>query len=159
MRKVLLTTLALVGTALFGVANVTSAMEHKGDMAQKNEKMFSPLRHRLELTDQQVEELRSLSAGQAELAQETMETIKGIHKQLHALNPVDSEYENSYNQLASQLGDATKDMAILRSQRKQTIASVLTPEQLEKLSTMKKARFDHMGERGKKHNHKQDLSE
>jgi len=42
-------------------------------------------------------------------------------------------------------------MAILHSQHKQTLAGVLTPEQLDKLDMLKKARHDKKEERFQKH--------
>lgn len=94
----------------------------------------------LELTDEQIEQARALFEGTRELTQPIREDLRATHQELRDLLGTEAPD-------ATQVGTLVLDIHDLRGQLRETrealledFRALLTPEQIEKLETLKDAR-------------------
>lgn len=121
--------------------------EQRQEMMEKHtERRMDKMTRYLELTDEQVTQLKALfeqhNAGKAEGA-----SPKALHQAMRELDPADSDYQNKVNEL---IGSAQKQMAErmqARATMRQQIYQLLTPEQRSKLEQMEAKRHS-MGGKG-----------
>lgn len=121
--------------------------EQRQEMMEKHtERRMDKMTRYLELTDEQVTQLKALfelhNAGKAEGT-----SPKALHQTMRELDPADSDYQNKVNEL---IGSAQKQMAErmqARATMRQQIYQLLTPEQRSKLEQMEAKRHS-MGGKG-----------
>lgn len=104
------------------------------------DRFLRPLR-RLNLSEAQWGQVRSIVDTAKPKLEEHMEAIGEIRKQLRAMD--DSKFdEKAVRTLAAQLGSHTEALAVLHQQLRVKVHSVLTDEQREQLAKMRERMMD-----------------
>jgi len=98
---------------------------------------------KLELTETQQAELKTLREQQKANASALREQMKTVRTAVTALDTSSADYDSQVAAIADQKANLSRQIFIQRSQARQQFQAVLTPEQLTKMKEMK-------GKRGKK---------
>ena len=98
---------------------------------------------KLELTEAQQAELKTLREQQKANASSLREQMKAVRTATKALDTSSADYDSQVAAIADQKANLSRQIFIQRSQARQQFQAVLTAEQLTKLKEMK-------GKRGKK---------
>lgn len=111
------------------------------------------LLHKLDLTDQQRSQVRDIMQKSRPQYQTLRTQMRDNQRRLMQINPDDPNYTNVVSQVAQANGQVVTQMIQLRSQERADIYKVLTPEQKQKLQTMKQKWRERMQKR--MHEHRQ----
>ncbi len=118
--------------AFIGVTHAQGGMHHEAD---KHSRMFERMAQRLDLTDEQqtaVEQLREqFHAQHAPLK----ERLHATRKELNGLSTVDKYDEDAVADLADQLGELSKELAVAHLSFRNQLQLLLTEEQRAKMAT------------------------
>jgi Spy/CpxP family protein refolding chaperone len=93
-------------------------------------RMLRFMARRLELTDEQVEEVRPILAETAEAARENARTLGEKHRALHALARGEAPDTEALRAVGRQIGELAVEQALLHAKTQKQLAAVLSEEQL-----------------------------
>lgn len=124
--------------SVFAFIGATHAQPGMHNDAEKHSRMFERIAKRLDLTDEQqtaVEQLREqFSAEQKPLK----ERLHATRDELHNLSSVDSYDEDAVADLADQLGELTKELAVAHLSFRNQLQLLLTEEQRAQMAEFHK---------------------
>lgn len=121
---------------------------HRGHRGPKRLHDLRFLTRFLELTDEQIDQARSLFEGTRELTQPIREDLRATHRELRTLLDTDAPDANRVGSLVLEMHDLREQLRQSRELAFEDFRALLTPEQLDKLETLKEARDARRGRRG-----------
>lgn len=131
--------------------------EQRQQMMEKHsERRMEKMKRYLELTDDQVTQLKALfeehKSGKAEGA-----SPKALHQAMRDLDPTDSDYQNKVNELITSAQKQMAERMQARATMRQQVYQILTPEQRIKMELMEDMRHSmrDKGHKGKHDHHKE----
>lgn len=144
-KTVLIST--LVATLGLGTAAATFAGDHgKGCWGKKGEhsgmmrgghSLADRLEDKLDLSKDQVTKIDEITDAQHKLMRELRREKRDQAKAVFALDPTSAEYDAEVDKLAQQAGERAEKIMRARADTRASIAAVLTPEQQEKMTSLK----------------------
>ncbi len=141
MKKAILTTAIaamIAGAALTGTAYAKGGFGGRGGFG--GDAAIEHIIRALDLDDSQRAEVRRIADAARPQARSIADTLRDSHEQLATLTKADVLDEAALRSLADARGDVMADAMVARVQVMQQIRAVLTPEQLEKMDTMRDRR-------------------
>ncbi|RVU84520.1 hypothetical protein EOL70_09665 [Leucothrix sargassi] len=104
---------------------------------------------KLELTEAQIAELKTLREEQKAVSEPLREQMKEIRAEMKALDTTSADYDSQVAAIADKKATVDRQRFIQRSAARQKFEAVLTAEQLTKLKEMKENRKGKRGGKGK----------
>lgn len=121
--------------AFIGVTHAQPGMHHDAD---KHSRMFERMAKRLDLTEEQqtaVEQLRDQFYAEQEPLKEQLHATR---EELNGLSTIDNYDEDAVAELADQLGEVTKELAVGHLSFRNQLQLLLTEEQRAKMAEFHK---------------------
>ena len=102
--------------------------------------LHGPVGDRLELTDEQRDQIRGILEGQREASRPWHEDMKNLGDELEKAIEAEPFDEEAVRALARQVADIRVELAVARARTGQEVRAVLTPDQRETLGEMRAQR-------------------
>ena len=122
-----------------GYSKQEGGKHHKKGGKQRGGNM-KRIAEKLELTDAQQAELKTLRTQQKASASVLREQMKTVRTDMKALDTTSADYDSQVAVIADKKANLDRQIFIQRSQARQQFAAVLTTEQLAKFEAMKSKR-------------------
>lgn len=164
MRKTILVSLLVCGLLLAGAQvfawpggqNYGGGCDGKrghqrmsdGQHEQRYDQHFERMGVILDLTDDQKQELQSLHEQRQEQQQQLHEQMQSSRDQMREAAHADNFDEEEFRTMAQQHADLKTEMMVKMAKSRQQMATILTPEQLEKAEQLKEMRGDRCNQCG-----------
>lgn len=145
----LLATITLSGSALADQHGGKQGGRHHPGMMQ----MMDRMAEKLQLTEQQREEIRAIHEEYRPRMKELMQATRETRKALHEAKGSGTS-QSDVDALAKAQGENHAEMISLRHEIHQRVQTVLTEEQRAQMEEMKENRKDRMKERREKRRHR-----
>lgn len=129
--------------------------KHQGKRGGKRGggKMMGRMIQKLELTDAQQAQLKTLQEAQKTKREALREQMKSLRTEMKALDSTSADYQNQVAALADKKANIDRQRFIQRSEAKQQFQAILTEEQRAKLAELEENRKERGGKRGKGKRH------
>lgn len=167
MKRIALTSLLIVGLlfvgshafAWFGHGSMGS---RGGDCSsrmsdeqrqQRHDQHFERMGVVLDLTDEQKQQLQTLHQQRQEQQQQLREQMQASRDKMREAGRTDNFNEEEFRATAQQHADLKTQMMVEMAKSRQQMASILTPEQLEKAEQLKEMRGERCGNYGEGKEH------
>lgn len=117
--------------------------EHEHEQVGRGVNVVRVMRHlsKLDLTDQQQSDIKSLIKSGIEESKTQRESLNEMHGQMKKLMDTDAIDEAAIKALSAEMANIKSDLAILRLNKKQQVAALLNDEQRAKLKEMRHKRM------------------
>ena len=109
--------------------------------------MMKRMAKKLELTEAQQTELKTLREAQKEQYKALREEMKSLREKMKALDTTSADYDSQVAAIADEKANFERKRFIQKSAARQSFMNVLTEEQRTKLKTMKEERKSRHGKR------------
>ena len=130
----------------------------KGNRRGGGKMMMKRIAKKLNLTEEQQAQIKTLRTAQKESHSTIREAQKALRTEIKALDTTSADYDTQVAALADKKADLERQTFIQRSEARQQFAAVLTDEQRATMKELKDNRKDRggKGKRGGKRGDKQD---
>lgn len=108
---------------------------------------------KLDLTEQQKQELSGIQEANKASMRKAMESRKALHQAMMALDPSAPDYQKKLKSLADKAAQQARAMVRNKGEQKAELYAVLTPEQEKKFEAMQSKRQEKMQDRFKEGHH------
>lgn len=124
--------------------NKVEMSQHKGEGGHKHhgnmKKSLRRLAKKLDLTAEQRSEIKAIFAGMKEDRKANKVALSSYKEQMKSLHAESEFDENKFNAIYAEFQESFKQLAMEKAKSRHAIMQVLTPEQQEKYSSMRKRR-------------------
>jgi Spy/CpxP family protein refolding chaperone len=120
----------------------------QGNKGEHSERMLKRLSKKLDLTEQQQTDLKALFDNKKEASEGKHASRQALHDAVRNLDPSAADYASKLAQVKQQAGLAAQNKIDNMMEMRQSLQSILTPEQFTKMQAFKEKRSEH-GKRGK----------
>lgn len=162
LKKTVLISAMIASLGLAGVATNSFAGDHgrkcggeRGEyssMMHGKHSLADRLERKLDLNKDQVSQIDAITDAQHKAMRDARRSKRDQAKAMMALDPSSPDYQAEIDKLAQQAGEQAEQMVRARADSRAKIAAVLTPEQQEKMNTMKAK----MAEKWQRHHNSDD---
>ena len=143
-----LVTLGLVATLSLSIAALVSAQSGRGGGPPDIQERLERMSDQLDLTQDQEREIEQIFEDGESQSSPMKRQLAQIRNEIQGEMLKDDPNKNTVIQLTREAGDLRTEMSLLRVENQFAIHAVLTPEQREKLASMKAERGKRGGGRG-----------
>ena len=107
------------------------------EKSERVEKRLSRMATQLNLTDEQIDQLRILKQTRRNEIKPLRSEQRAIRKEIRQLNPNDNDYAAKLADAANRQSELVRQLIIAKGYQRLQMASILTPEQLDKKKLMR----------------------
>lgn len=164
-KQTLLVTTVITGLLTFATMSYAGPDDHgkgghgkysemsEADKAERMQKRLDRMAKKLDLTDEQKTKVQALKLNSRNIIKPLRDERRAIREEMRALDTAAADYSSKLASIANRQAANTSAMIIAKGERRQQMASILTPEQSAKMKEMRGKRKGGFGKRKhRKHN-------
>lgn len=122
------------------------------DKAERMEKRLNRMATKLGLSDEQKTQIQALKTNSKNVIKPLRDEMRTLREEIRTLDPKASDYAAKLADAANRQAELSRQMTVSKGTQRQQMASILTTEQLAKMTEMRANRKG--GKRGGKRHHR-----